>query len=143
MPHNFVKDKALGDEKEAESENMLHKAGYETERVKGKDNRYDIRILGTNKTIEVKNDLMAAKTGNLAIEISKKSGEKSGIMASEATYWWIHAVGEILSLDREELKDYCGEAQHRVVWGGDNWATQMVLIPIDEIKQLPSYRKLK
>ena len=96
-----------------------------------------------NKTLEIKNDLMAQKTNNLAIELYKKNGDASGIMISEADYWVVFAINEIFMFSRLALRQYCEEnIQHRIVWGGDRWETQMVLIPIDEIRRQDFFRKI-
>lgn len=144
MPHyNFVKDKALGDQAEDVILEILQKAGYsEAHRVKGKEVKWDIIIPEVNKTIEVKNDLKAAQTKNLAIELFKKNGEPSGLMASEADIWVIFANSEILMMKREALKDYCSAAKHRIVFGGDKNSTQMMLVPLEDIKKEDFCKKL-
>ncbi len=141
--YNYTKDKVLGDIAENKVLQMLHDSGHtEAYRVKGKEVRWDIVIPDKDIKIEVKNDIMAQGTGNLAIEMYKQSGEASGIMASESDFWVIFAADEIYMLDRPALKDYIRTANHRVVMGGDRKATQMMLVPIDDIKQQTFFRRL-
>ena len=72
-----------------------------------------------NNKIEVKTERDIWKTtGNIAIEIRCR-GKKSGISVTEAETW-IH----LLSYKNKEVK---------VVMGGDNDLSQMVLIPINKI----------
>lgn len=132
--YNFNKDKQDGDSAEDFVLECIQVHFPTAYRVQGKEARFDIIVPEVDKTIEVKNDLMAAKTGNLAIEMCKKSGESSGIMISEADYWVIMAGGEMFMIDRVALRQYCEQADHRKVWGGDRWASQMMLVPIEDIK---------
>ena len=72
-----------------------------TGKVKAKSNEekkersyYDIKaeVEGKGFTVEVKNDLYAAKSGNIAIEIyNPHSGKKSGLSITKADLW-VHIV---------------------------------------------------
>jgi hypothetical protein len=133
--YNFVADKVLGDEAELLVLGMVQKIFPKAYRVDKYHPEYDIMIPELDKTIEVKNDLRAAATGNLAIECSKKSGLPSGIMISEADFWVILADNEILLMGKDALKNYIGNNKFRKVWGGDRNAAEMYLIPLEKIKQ--------
>lgn len=127
----------MGDEAEVHILEIIQKLYPQAYRISGKEAKYDIIIPEINKTIEVKRDIMSAKTGNLAIEVFKKNGQPSGIMASEATYWVIYTDGEIYFLDKNKLKQYATATENnfRIVMGGDNKATQMVLLPVSKLKE--------
>ena len=142
--YDFKKDKVIGDEAEIHILNIIQKLYPKAYRVIGKEARHDIIIPEINKTIEVKRDVMSAKTGNLAIETFKKSGAPSGIMVSTANYWVIYSGDEIFFLDKEKLKNYATDANNnfRVVFGGDSWATQMVLLPISKLKEQDFFAKI-
>ena len=58
-------------------------------------------------TAEVKNDIMAAKTGNIAIEyFNSKKQESSGIDVTKADMW-VHIIGgQIFAIATANLKDF-------------------------------------
>ena len=106
-----------------------------------KDDKYDLKILfndNTYCTIEVKYDMMSAKTGNIAIETMCR-GKYSGINKSIADYYiygiFIENKLRIFILRRinliNELKKNCFK---RVI-GGDLYngkpSTEMIILPID------------
>ena len=141
--YKFSQDIVLGNEAENKLLDIFHNNGYpKAYRVLGKEVRWDIIIPEINKSVEVKNDLLATSTGNLAIEVNKQNGELSGIMASQADFWVIFANNEIYMFDRIKLKNYCLNKQHRKVMGGDRFATEMILVKIDEIKKQDFYRRI-
>ena len=141
--YNFKKDKLLGDKAEDTILQILHESGFPNAyRVNGKEARWDIIIPEINKKLEIKNDVKAEKTGNLAIEIYKKNGNPSGIMISESDFWIIFAAKEIFMLDRVELKNYTSNGTHKITWGGDNFATQMALISIETIRTQDFCKKI-
>ena len=92
-----------------------------------------------NKKIEVKTERgMWTDTGNIAIEF-ESYGKPSGINATEADYWFHNLAvddevyctlvfeTEILRKIVEELDD------HRIVKGGDNWASKMYLVNLSKL----------
>ena|ERR1700733_10108174 len=137
MPfYSFHKDKAEGNYAEVYILEALHKIGFsDAYQTEGKFSDYDIIIPSKNITFEIKNDMMALKTGNIAIEIEKKDGTPTGITVSKADYWIIFAQNEIYFLDRLALKDYALKSDFRTVFGGDKWFFKMVLVPIQELKK--------
>ena len=87
-----------------------------------------------NKTIEVKNDLKAMKTGNLFIEFMSR-GKKSGIDKTEADYWCF-CIGDVfILLETKKLKELVeplkGTAAERL--GGDNNTSVGVLLPLIDL----------
>ena len=65
---------------------------------------YDIKIISKNLTFEVKNDLMATKTGNVAIEYECR-GNVSGINATEADFWLQKYNNKFHMVETSKLKD--------------------------------------
>ena len=87
-----------------------------------------------NKTIEVKNDLKAMKTGNLFIEFMSR-GKKSGIDKTEADIWCF-CIGDVfILLETAKLKELVeplkGTAAERL--GGDNNTSVGVLLPLIDL----------
>jgi len=97
----------------------------------------------SNGTVEVKTERdIWVKTGNIAIEIRGRDGRKSGISITEADTWI-----QLLSIDgvvkggfvfkvadlKKRMKELHTSGDARLVMGGDDNATQMVLLPIDKL----------
>lgn len=97
----------------------------------------------SNGTFEVKTERdIWVKTGNIAIEIRGRDGRKSGISVTEADTWI-----QLLSIDgvvkggfilkvadlKKRMKELYANGTARLVMGGDDNATQMMLIPIDKL----------
>ena len=88
-----------------------------------------------NRTIEVKKDLKAMKTGNVFIEYSSR-GKRSGISTSEAEWWALIVSEDVIKLIKtERLKELCRPylGTKRDVSGGDSDTSRGVLLPVIEI----------
>ena len=95
-----------------------------------------------NTKIEVKTERDIWKTtGNIAIEIRCK-GEASGLSTTESTVW-IHLLaykgviegGFLFKVDqlKEKIKKLHKSGDIKMVMGGDDNLSQMVLLPINEL----------
>ena len=95
-----------------------------------------------NTKIEVKTERdMWKTTGNIAIEI-RCNGKLSGISVTEAQTW-IHLLSYNNKIEggfifnTGDLKDRIGELHKnkevKVIMGGDNKLSQMVLVPIEKL----------
>ena len=84
-----------------------------------------------NKTIEVKNDLKATKTGNLFIEF-KSRGKPSGIDTTEADFWCFLVSDVFMLIQTEKLKALVDPLKDTDAerLGGDNNTSVGVLLPI-------------
>src|SRR6185295_17990226 len=101
----MLKDKKRGDEAEEELIEFLNN-NIQAVGLAGKNEDYNKRYLydvsmdisvcshelvtktGSTLTFEVKNDIMAKRTGNVAIEHHNcKQDKPSGLMATEAHFW--------------------------------------------------------
>ena len=86
------KDLAIGKQGEENFIKILKKGKVKAESNEEKKSRsyYDIKaeVGGQKFTVEVKNDLRAAETGNVAIEFyNPYSGKKSGLSITKADLW--------------------------------------------------------
>ena len=95
-----------------------------------------------NSKVEVKTERDIWKTtGNIAIEI-RCSGQASGLSTTESTIW-IHLLayngviegGFIFKVDqlKDKIKRLHKEEKIKMVMGGDNNLSQMVLLPIKDL----------
>lgn len=88
------------------------------------------------KRIEVKTDRMAHITGNVAVEYRYR-GRPSGIATTEADYWafLLYDMTTIIMIPTDKLKDIAREKfmKDQVTLGGDENASEMILIPIEEL----------
>ena len=108
----------------------------------GEEFEYSLaRILSIGK-IEVKTERdQWKKTGNIAIELMNQ-GNKSGLSITEAE-WWAQILtlkGEIKSIIlmpvnalKRRLKQLVKENKAKIIMGGDDMASELVLVPIKEI----------
>lgn len=92
----IVRDLAIGKDGEISVVNLLNAGAIlaKLNEDKAMRSHYDIiAMLDTEFTIEVKNDIYAAKSGNIAIEIYNPKSEKlSGLCATKSDIW-VHIVG--------------------------------------------------
>lgn len=114
---------------------------------KKKRSDYDLIILDT-ATVEIKNDLYAGKSGNVAIEYhNPRSDKPSGINITKSDIWCHIIAGEILVVRTQVLRDFTNtEKPKRVVKrAGDGNADlklytiehiKTILIPIERIKEI-------
>jgi hypothetical protein len=81
---------------------------------------------------------MWTSTGNIAIEF-ESYGKPSGINATESDYWFHNlAVNDevycTLVFETKVLKKIVEELDdHRIVSGGDNWASKMYLVNLSKL----------
>ena len=92
-----------------------------------------------NKKVEVKTERgMWTTTGNIAIEFESYN-KPSGINATEADYWFHNLAVEddvycTLVFKTENLKKIVEKLDnHRIVKGGDNWASKMYLVNLSKL----------
>ena len=92
-----------------------------------------------DKKIEVKTERgMWSKTGNIAIEF-ESYGKPSGINATESDYWFHNlAIDDevycTLVFSTPMLKNIVEKLDnHKVVKGGDNWASKMFLVNLSKL----------
>ena len=84
------------------------------------------------------------KTGNIAIEIRYR-GKPSGISSTDAK-WWIHILSNDNDIEtalmfkveklKKKIKQMVMLGMARIVVGGDNDNSEIVLLPIDKITNI-------
>lgn len=126
-----LKDMAMGSMAEERVVKLLCSLGYNAaiNQDKSKRSLYDIIIHDNNNnllfTVEVKYDIYANKSGNIAIEtFNPKTAKPSGIGITQATLW-CHITDRIYIANTDALKYYVfSTAPKRVIAsGGDDNAT--------------------
>lgn len=130
MHYNFEKDLRDSNESTPDLIKLLTERGF-TELKTNDDKRYDIigkDPKGKEVTIEYKDDIGASQIKNVAIEF-KSRGKDSGIMTTKAKYW-VHKVdGVFWYIKTRDLFLHLINNEYRVVEGGDNNTSSLVLMP--------------
>lgn len=94
----------------------------------------ELGLIFASKTIEVKYDIQAPKTGNVFVEYASR-GKLSGISTSEADYYCF-CLGHTFHLIKlEHLKKVCRKYinTNRDILGGDSNTSKGVLLPLKEL----------
>ena len=154
MYYDFQKDRLIGEESERKFADLLYlKYSKHIKNIfYNRDKRFDLlvdAVDGRQITFQIKRDLMAHKTGNIAIETFSR-GKNSGINSTIANYFVIHCFYEnkehFYVFKTEILKEFINKNNFREVFGGDkdeygNFTTKMVLLPLKEILRNEIYVK--
>ena len=87
---------------------------------------------------------MWKRTGNIAIEIRYK-GSPSGLSSTNAD-WWVHILSDKGEIDtlfmfkvkrlRKKIRRLVSRKEARIVMGGDNNDSEIVLVPISKLSQI-------
>lgn len=109
------------------------------------DFRYDLKVgqlsekrlanMLTDKTIEVKRDFRASRTGKVFVEFFCR-GKPSGISTTEADFWAFMITDEtVVILPTERLKGLVKEQKEkgRVLSGGDSNLSRGVLVEVERL----------
>jgi|TARA_Y100000356_G_C11036028_1_gene170970 hypothetical protein len=150
---NIREDLEKGKEGEDKVERLLKTIGIESEKNKDKKNLkyWDIKSKTKDSIefkIEVKNDIMAKTTGNIAIEVGNpKSGKETGINVTKSDIW-VQVIGdELWACKSKDLKNFIkkNKAFKTIKYAGDGNATILlykmqeilpaIFIPISELSQ--------
>jgi hypothetical protein len=109
---------------------------------RGKCKEYDFIVDGVK--VEVKSDIIASRTGNLAIEY-KCRGKRSGIKTTEAEFYMYFInhdlFDEVYKIPVKKLKKLC-KKYGRKTGGGDDNASKMYLLDKDYLKEYIITEKL-
>ena len=142
MHYNFEQDLHEAARTEEQVAQWFSNEGHEVVELNN-DYRYDIKVklkTGNVVLVEVKEDFMCKKTGNVAVEFQCR-GKPSGIDRSEADYYVykVHTPDdiELLAISKEKLMSLVDTKQyHSIKIGGDTGSeTKMYLFDIDTIKK--------
>lgn len=85
--------------------------------------------------VEVEHDLLAEKTGRVAVEIRHR-GQPSGLMTTGASWFAIVIGREAMLLKTDVLRRCVLSGRYPTRFGGDGKAAELVLVPIAEIRGL-------
>lgn len=140
MHYNFKKDLADGQLAEREAIEKLQTHFPEISDFRQSDTKgYDIEGVFDSQriTFEVKNDLMAHKTGNVAIEYECR-GKPSGLTTTTADHWIYKFNNSFFLFKTEVLRQhlFTDKLYFREVTGGDAGSfTKMYLVKVVEFRK--------
>jgi len=110
------------------------------------DFRYDLKVgqvkekeladILSTKTIEVKYDLQALKTGNVFVEYyNLRSNKLSGISTTEADYYCFAIKDTFHLIKTDVLKNRCRKyiGTKKDILGGDENKSKGIILPINEL----------
>ncbi len=127
---SWIAAKAQGDKaEEAIALFISDNYGWQTYRACG---RADFDLL-LQCEVEVKHDLKARETGNVAIEVEHR-GQASGVMTSRALWWAIVIGSEAVLIKTDALRQTALGGRFRTAYGGDGGASKLILVPIDKLR---------
>jgi hypothetical protein len=136
---SIQKDLRTGDDGEQKVIALLKKSGWDAAKNVDKATRsfYDIEVQGKRAafTLEVKNDIYALKSGNIAVEFfNSKSQKPSGITITKANLW-VFVVGEAIWVTHTDtLRTFINDTKpHRIVYSGGDSNADLMLYKIDAI----------
>ena len=120
---------------------ILESVGLTVSSSVGKVTEWDLKVEGDISFVcEVKYDLYAARSGNVAIEIGNpNSGKASGLTATTAHLWFhvFHNPSEVWATSVSRLLDYCTKTKpFKEVIGGDGGNSHMFLYRKDSIADI-------
>lgn len=101
----------------------------------GQDEEIWLADLLRGKTVEVKRDYLAGRTGNLFVEFSSR-GKASGLATTRADFWAFILDGErviIVPVGFLQLRARQAYTEGRRVRGGDSNTSEGVLVRIEEL----------
>ncbi len=137
--YNFHQDLADGKAAEDEVAARLqrHFKLSDDDIVRSGTKEFDLKIKSFDTTFEVKNDLMAERTGNVAIEYECR-GKPSGLAVTRAEFWVYKFSGRYWLASVEDLKKrlFVEKTFHRNVTGGDAGSyTKMMLVKVVQFQR--------
>ena len=136
--YNFEKDLADGQAAEREvAQRLITRLGIPADDIEQSSSKgYDLKILSKGWTFEVKNDLMAERTGNVAVEFECR-GKATALASTTAEFWVYKFSGSFFAFRTETLKRKLFEEKgyFREVVGGDAGSnTRMYLVKVAVFK---------
>jgi hypothetical protein len=126
----WIAAKAEGDRAEIALASFFAERGWAAFKALGQAD-YDLQL---QANVEVKHDLQAANTGNVAIEVAYR-GQASGIVTSRAGWWAIVIGEEAVAMKTDELRLLVMAPGNRRVRGGDENRVELVLIALEKLRK--------
>ncbi|MBK9017491.1 MAG: hypothetical protein IPM82_27490 [Saprospiraceae bacterium] len=138
MHYNFNKDLQDGQAAEREvAQRLIARLNLAEDDIEHSSSKgYDLKIISKGWTFEVKNDLMAERTGNVAVEFESR-GKPTALSATTAEFWVYKFAGSFFAFKTETLKRKLFEEKQffREVVGGDAGSnTKMFLVKVSDFK---------
>ena len=137
MHYKFKEDLKQGKEAELELAARLVQVKGVDDIEFNEDKRYDLKVFSEDEsyTIEVKWDMKAPETGNVAIEFEYR-GNPSGIEASEADFWAYKIEDKFYMLSKDRMSEMIEVERPSYVIGGDPGSgTKMWLVKLRVFKR--------
>ncbi len=136
--YNFNKDLLDGKAAELEvAQRLMALLGIPAEDIEHSSSKgYDLKIISKGWTFEVKNDLMAHQTGNVAIEYECR-GKATALAVTTAEFWVYKFAGQFFAFKTATLKRKLFEEKQffKAVTGGDAGSnTKMWLVKVADFK---------
>lgn len=133
----WVIAKAAGDSAEIAVAEWFRGRDFDTFKTLG----YASFDLLLQATVEVKRDLLAEKTGNVAVEVSYNR-QSSGIHTSLATYWAFVLSGEALLISTRKLRDLIARSDFPERFAGDGHKSVVKLVPVATLRKEPDVKAI-
>jgi hypothetical protein len=127
----WIAAKAEGDRAELEIARWFRRRGWETFKTLGRV-EFDLLL---QCQVEVKRDLKAESTGNVAIETAYR-GQPSGILTSKATWWVIVVDSRAIMVKKDDLLRFVLAERFPEVPAGDGKASMVSLVPVERLTEL-------
>lgn len=112
------------------------KKNFSRDIKRGNEQQQLVMDVFEGESFEIKSDFMAHRTGNIAIEIECR-GKDSGIRTTKSDHWVYKIIKPdiIIILNTAKLRKFVDEnmSNYKVIMGGDDRSSKMMLIPIKEI----------
>lgn len=122
--------KADGDRAEVAVATWFRGRGFEPYRTVG-EVAFDLLL---QCRVEVKRDLLAPRTGNVAVE-TEYDGRPSGIMLTDATWWAVVVANDVHIVRTADLRQLVFAPGRPTVPAGHEHKARVALVPLDEVRQ--------
>lgn len=129
----MLKELRIGQDGEDRVIQLFNDIGLPVERENAKT--YDLVSGSPAFKVEVKNDIYAARSGNVAIEIlNSRSNKASGLTATTSDIWAHLAYSKIHICPTKKLKEFVNTATpHRIIEKGGDGNAMLLLFKYDVI----------
>jgi hypothetical protein len=112
------------------------KKNFSRDMKRGNEQQKLVMDIFEGESFEIKSDFMAHRTGNIAIEIQCR-GKDSGIRTTKSDHW-VYKITKpdiVIILNTNRLREFVEKNldNYKVIMGGDDRSSKMMLIPIREI----------
>jgi hypothetical protein len=128
---SWARCKQSGDEAERAVADWWRGKGFTVHRAVGEAG-HDLRVYAD---IEVKHDLAATRTGNIAVEIAY-GGAPSGVVTTGASWWFIVVGREGFIVRAKRLRQLAMTGKWAEKSAGDGGKARVKLVPVAEVRAI-------